>query len=421
MKEQVLHFIWEHQYFKITKAVTLEGLPIQVIKPGKPHINSGPDFEQAKLFIGDVEWNGDVEIHVNSSAWNTHKHQLDRAYNKVVLHVVWVDDKPVFRQDGTRLPTLVLAPLVDKSILLKTENLLNTIEPIPCATQLPSVENIIITNEINRAFVKRLERKANVITKELINTKGNWEEVAYQSLMRQMGMKINSEAFYELALIIPYSLIRKYTKSVFKLEALLFGASGLLGMNSKDEYVLKLKNEYDFLVHKHKMYRGMSLEQWKFLRLRPANFPTLRLAQAAALLADASSLFALFIENSDTIKLTNFKVSEYWETHYRFGVLAKKKMPTFGHASLDLLLINVVAPLLTAYGKSIDEPLYVEKALNLLSGLKPEKNKIISKWEEFIPKAVNAGETQGLIELYNENCRSKKCLSCGIGFNLIKQ
>lgn len=421
MREQILHFIWEHQYFKIGKASTLDGLPIKVINAGHINVNAGPDFEQAKLFIGDVEWNGDVEIHIKSSDWSTHSHQLDKAYNKVVLHVVWVNDKPVYREDGTIMPTLELKYLVDEEVLKKAEILLNTLASIPCYTQLHGVPEIIITNEIERAFIKRLERKAKVVMDILSTTKGDWQEVTYRFFMRQMGMKVNGEAFNELAVIIPYSLVKKYSDSVFKIESLFFGASGLLKTKTKDSYMLKLEKEYNFLAHKHKLTRELNPELWKLLRLRPANFPTLRLAQSVAMLAKNTSLFSLFTECPETINTSNFKVSEYWKTHYTFNVKAAKSVPAFGKASLDLLLINVVAPLLAAFSKSIDKPVYITKALDLLSSIKPENNKIIRTWKELNIEPINAGQTQGLIELYNESCLAKKCLSCGIGFNIIKQ
>ncbi len=419
MREQILHFIWEHQYYDIGKGFTQDNLPIQVIKTGKPHINAGPDFEQAKLLIGKVEWNGDVEIHIKSSDWDAHKHQLDKAYNKVVLHVVWVNDKLVKREDGTFMPTLVLQPIVQADVLEKAETLLGSLAPVPCATQILAVPNIIITNEIQRTLIKRLARKAAIITTELIEAKGNWNEVTYRVFMRQMGMKVNSNAFYDLALIIPYALIRKYAHSVFQIESLLFGASGLL-TNSNDDYAIELGKEYEFLTHKHKIKRQLNAENWKFLRLRPANFPTLRLAQAAAILASPEALFDIFIEQEALQIKLQCNPSSYWKKHYKFGVKANGKVPTLGKASIDLIGINVVAPVLTAYSKSIQNDEYIQQALALLEQLKPEQNKIIRIWEGLSVKAANAGESQGLIELYNENCSNKTCLTCGIGFNLIK-
>jgi len=421
MREEILHFIWEHQYYKIGKAITLGRLPVQVIKPGKPHINAGPDFEQAKINIGAVEWNGDVEIHIKSSDWNAHRHQFDKAYNKVVLHVVWQHDKVVFREDETQLPTLELKNLVDKALLEKVNILLDSITPIACSSQISSVPEIIITGTIQRAFIQRLERKADIITHELSNAKGDWDEVAYRIFMKQMGMKVNSEAFYELSLAIPYSIIRKYAHSLFKIEALLFGVSGMLAASVKDEYMIELEKEYRFLAHKHSLNRIINPVMWKFLRLRPANFPTLRLAQAASILANSNSIFGLFTTKTANLKSIKWETSKYWKAHYKFGEKTIKKVPNLGVGSIDLLLINVVAPILAAYSKSIDNEEFIEKAVKLLARIKPEKNRIIRAWKELLIESKNAGESQGLLELYNESCHQKKCLNCGIGFNLLKE
>ncbi|MCF6359842.1 MAG: DUF2851 family protein [Cyclobacteriaceae bacterium] len=421
MREQFLHFIWAHQNYKKPEAFTQSHLPILVIKQGKPHANSGPDFGQAKIKIEHVEWNGDVEIHVKSSDWDVHGHQFDKAYNKVVLHVVWKHDKEVKRQDGTQLPTLVLEPLVAQSTIDRANSLLNTLASIPCEDQLKSVPKILVINEIQRAFIKRLERKGAIITEELANTKGDWDEVAYRFFMKQMGMKVNGEVFYELALVVPFSMIRKYSHSVFQLEALLFGASGMLNTSHQDDYMKELRQEYDFLAHKHKITKFLNAEMWKFLRLRPSNFPTLRLAQAAAILAKSTSIFIFFTEKPSVLNGLKLEVSTYWKTHYKFKTVASNQVPILGKASIDLLLINVVAPLLTAYSKSLDDDLYIEKALTLLAKVKPEKNVIIRTWKELKVEAKNAGESQGLIELYNESCLQKKCLTCGIGFSLIRE
>ncbi|MCF6352100.1 MAG: DUF2851 family protein [Cyclobacteriaceae bacterium] len=419
MQEDVLHFIWQHQYYKLANAFAQSGELIQVLKPGIHNNDAGPDFEQVKLKIGDVEWNGDVEIHVKSSDWNAHKHQLDKAYNKVVLHIVWKNDREVEREDGTILPTLVLEALVDETLLKKAHILLDNMQPISCSSQLQQVPAIIKQEVVQRALVKRLERKATLVLSERTNSKGDWEEVAYRLLMKQMGMKVNGQTFYELAVSVPYKLIKKYSTNLFKIEALLFGMSGLLKPGEKG-YPEKLKEEFSFLAYKHSLSPKTMVENWKFMRLRPSNFPTLRLAQVAALLANSTTLFALFMEEAHLLKADIFETSTYWKAHYRFNKEAAKKVPKFGVSSIDLLKINVVAPLLMAYGLFNDDPSYIAKALALLETLKPEHNKIIAAWQQVEISPQNGGDAQGLIELYNESCLPKKCLNCGIGFNLLK-
>ena len=424
MQESVLHFIWKHQYYNISNSILDSGDSVNVLAQGISNLNAGPDFGQAKVKIKNVEWNGDVEIHIKSSDWNAHKHQFDKAYNKVILHVVWKKDKDVKREDGTILPTLELNELVDKKLLDKVDSLINSISTIPCSSQLEQVSEITVIDAIQKALAKRLQRKAQVVLTELSNAKGDWEEVAYRQFMRQMGMKVNREAFYDLAFILPYKLIRKYSHSLISIEALLFGASGLLQSVKEHAYIKELKKEYAHLAIKHGLNRNLNPEQWKFLRLRPSNFPTLRLAQTSSLLSNSTSVFKTFSEFSTTeelFKSLKIETSSYWQSHYRFNKEAKNKVPLFGKTSSDLLLLNVVAPLLAAYSMHIDDQKYMDKAVELTEYLKPEQNRILKEWKSAGVKATNGGESQGLIELYTEHCKNKSCLTCGIGFSIINK
>lgn len=423
MRENILHFIWQHQYYNFTQAVTYSGDSIQILHQGNQNNNAGPDFEQAKINIGKVEWNGDVEIHLKSSDWKAHKHQFDKSYNRVVLHVVWEHDKEVRREDGTFLPTLVIKELVDNELLHKVDGLINSIEPIPCLSQIHKISKITLIDTIQRALISRLERKSEMVLVELETTKGDWAEVAYRLIMRQMGMKVNGDSFYDLAELVPYKLIRKYSHSQMSLEALLFGVSGLLKMAKDDEYTQFLKGEYAFLIQKHQLLNELKPQQWKFMRLRPSNFPTLRLAQTAALLAQTTNIFELFTSFSDAKEFTRgfeLTTSDYWKSHYRFCKLSKKKVPDFGKSSVDLLLLNVVAPLLVAYSKKTDDQVYLNKAIVITEQVKSEKNRIIRQWETVDIHPKNGAESQGLIELYNEHCAAKKCLNCGIGYSILK-
>lgn len=423
MRENILHFIWQHQYYNFTQAVTYSGDSIQILHQGNQNNNAGPDFEQAKINIGKVEWNGDVEIHLKSSDWKAHKHQFDKSYNRVVLHVVWEHDKEVRREDGTFLPTLVIKELVDNELLHKVDGLINSIESIPCLSQIHKISKITLIDTIQRVLISRLERKSEMVLVELETTKGDWAEVAYRLLMRQMGMKVNGDSFYDLAELVPYKLIRKYSHSQMSLEALLFGVSGLLKMAKDDEYTQFLKGEYAFLNQKHQLLNELKPQQWKFMRLRPSNFPTLRLAQTAALLAQTTNIFEIFTSFSDAKEFTRgfeLTTSDYWKSHYRFCKLSKKKVPDFGKSSVDLLLLNVVAPLLVAYSKKTDDQVYLNKAIVITEQVKSEKNRIIRQWEKVDIHPKNGAESQGLIELYNEHCAAKKCLNCGIGYSILK-
>ena len=424
MQENILHFIWQHQYFKVAKAKTSDGEYIQVFKQGIYNTNAGPDFEEAKVLIGDVEWNGDIEIHVKSSDWATHKHQHDKSYNKVVLHVVWENDKKITREDQTLIPTLELKVLVDAHLISKIESLINSIEPIPCASQINLVPDLTVIETIHKSLIKRLERKSELVLDELKTAKGDWSETAYRLLMRQMGMKVNGELFYELAKSVPYHLIRKYKHSITSIEALLFGTSGFLFSSKESEYILELRKEYTFLKNKHHLVKQFEPHHWKFMRLRPSNFPTLRIAQAASILTTSSDIFEWLTEFSITKEVQNrlkVNTSIYWHTHYRFTLKENKKVPSLGKSSIDLILLNVVSPLLAAYSIYNTDDNYMTRAVNLMEGLKPEQNRIIKKWQQLSINPINGAESQGLIELYNEECMHKKCLSCAIGFKLLNK
>lgn len=422
MQENILHFIWQCQYFSFTEAKTTEGELVQVLHQGIHNTNAGPDFSQAKVKVGDVEWNGDVEIHVNSMDWATHQHHTDEAYNKVVLHVVWQANGDVFRKDGTPLPTLELKNLVDDDLMNRALGLIESIDLIPCSTQIDKVSEFTVLETIHRALVKRLERKAQVVMKELSASQGDWSEVAYRLLMRQMGMKINGDPFYNLAELVPYKLLRKYKHSTEPLEAILFGASGLLNSSKGDEYVEKLRKEYDYIAHKHTLTKKLNTQQWKFLRLRPSNFPTLRIAQVASIIRCPDNIFESLVEFKNINELMNrlkVKTSLYWNSHYRFGAEANQPVPSIGKMSIELILLNVVAPLLAAYSLHISDNSYMDKAVALMEALKPEKNRIIKRWSEINIKPENGAESQGLIELFNEHCQQKACLTCGIGYKLL--
>lgn len=422
MREQLLHFIWQHQHFKNMGLVTTDGELLEVQKPGFLNEDAGPDFTEGRIKIGDVSWLGDIEIHIKSSHWAAHGHQNNMAYNKVILHVVWAYNKPAYRQDGTLIPTLELAPLVPASFIAKTEQLLNTLEAVACGSQLALVKPVLVAQEIERKLVARLQRKATAVLQVLNHTKGDWAETTYRLLMRQMGMKVNSYPFEILAKKLPYATLKKYVGKPLQMEALLFGMAGLLPSMASHPHEDQLINEFNYLAAKHKLSPALEVHQWKFLRLRPANFPTLRLAQAAALLATNTSLFEAFTSFSRPNELTQFlgaQASSYWATHYRFGKPARKTPASLGQTSRHLILLNVAAPLLAAYSLYVANSAYMHKAIEVMQSLPAEQNKITKRWKEMGVLSESGAQSQGLIELFNEHCQTKKCLTCGIGYAIL--
>lgn len=423
MNESFLHYLWQFQYFDKRSLVTAAGEEVNIVHTGNHNTDSGPDFSSARIKIGTMEWNGSVEIHIRSSEWLTHHHQNDRAYENVILHVVWSHDKAIVRNDGTEIPTLELKDRVDPELLQRYTKLVSSGFSIPCKSSFHTVPEIVRMDALEKALVQRLETKSQSVRQLLHETHDDWEETAYQVLARNFGFKINSDPFLRLAQSTPYKIIRKHTNQLHQLEALLFGQAGMLVAKSKDEYITQLYTEYEFLKHKYDLQQSVTLSEWKFLRLRPANFPTLRIAQFAKLLTSTSGIFSKLVAATDFQELANLfslQPSEYWTTHYRFGKQASAAVSPLGESSFHNLIINSVVPLLAAYGKVRDEDQYVERAMEMLQHIPPEQNRITKIWSELGQSPKSSFDSQALIELYNNFCGKRHCLNCAIGSSLLK-
>lgn len=430
MPEVFLYFIWQYQYFTTTNLITTDGEKVQVLHPGFRNHNAGPDFINARLLIDEVEWVGTVEMHTRTSDWLTHRHQHDRAYDNVILHVVWQDDRPaqghrVDRANGTPLPTLELSPLTDSALLDRYDLLNNSLDSIPCAAQFRTVSPLRVTSMLDKAMLQRLERKAVNVREVVEQAHGDWEEVAYRLLAVNMGFKINAEPMAQLSRAVPLKAILKHRNVLLQVEAMLFGTAGLLEIGEPDEYVTVLQREYRFLAAKYSLTdQQVSAHTWKWGRLRPANFPTLRLAQLARLLSQHASLFSLFVGTSDVeqlLKSLQITPGEYWQSHYRFGKSTEKAAPALGLNSAENIVINTVVPLLAAYAHHRGEPAYVDRAIRLLEQLPAEKNRLTEGWDTLGLGIQTAFDSQAAIELYNEFCSVKKCLNCQIGAGLLKK
>lgn len=430
MHEAFLYFLWQFQYFTKVALTTTDGESLQVLHPGFRNPNSGPDFTNARLLINDVEWVGTVEMHHRTSDWLAHQHQHDRAYDNVILHVVWQDDRQttgrrVDRANGTPLPTLALCSLTDAALLDRYGALTESPDVIPCAGQFREVTPLRITSMLDKAMLQRLERKAQDVHQVVEQTGGDWEETAYQLLAVNMGFKINAEPMQQLSRAVPLKAILKHRNALLQVEAMLFGTAGLLVTDEPDDYTTTLEREYRFLATKYTLAdKEVAPHAWKWGRLRPANFPTLRLAQLARLLTHHASLFSLFVGTNDVdLLLKGFQIqpSTYWQTHYRFGKAAEKTTSTLGQSSASTLIINTVVPLLAAYAHHRGQPAYLDRAIRLLEQLPPEKNRLIEDWNTLGLGIQTAFDSQAAIELYNEFCSVKKCLSCQIGASILKE
>ncbi len=425
VKEDFIQFVWLFQYFNKEKLEGTSGEYIEVIKPGTVNTKDGPDFLNAHIRIDGVDWYGHVEIHSSSGLWNAHEHSGNPRYENVVLHVVWEHDLDILRGDGSKISTLELQYRIPVSLLEKQTKIFNSTSTIPCKSFFDDVDPIHFKAMINRTLYERLNQKANSILEIYDACKGDWEEASYRVLLKNLGFKSNSEAFYSLSKVLPLRLLRLHNDNPLQLEALLFGQAGFLEDIIDDDYFNLLKHEYVFLSKKYAVFDSrLSVLEWRFKGVRLFNLPHIRLAQAAVVLCKLPHLFSYFLEVSSSkelVKMLSFSLPNYWKVHYSFSNKRKvEHSGTLGHDSIDNIIINTVAPLLYSYGLQINNESFCEKAIDLLSGCKAEKNSIVGKFNQLGFKCSFASESQGVIELYNSYCSKKRCFSCSVCTSWLK-
>lgn len=420
MTEEFLHYIWQYRLYKPT-LVLHTGEQVTVIHPGVHNSDSGPDFFNARVRIGETIWAGNIEIHVLSSDWKRHHHEQDKNYDNVILHVVYKNDQPIFRIDGSAIPTLIMDELYNERSWKNYLSFMASKQWIPCEKMISGVNQFVRNAWLERILIERLERKALLVEQFQALTQNDWAQTFYRLLAHNMGFKLNNQAFEMLAQSLPFSFLAKHADDLFQVEAMVFGQAGLLEGSFTDEYPSRLKKEYVFLKTKFDL-NPIDAHLWRFMRLHPGNFPTLRLAQFAAIIHRSSAILGDLFNSNDVNtyrKLFGAEASEYWNTHYTFGKASSLKHKTLGQSSVDLLLINLVAPMLVAYGRWKSDTVRIEKAVDLLMQLKPENNSVIRKWAALHVVADNAATSQSLIELKTRYCNNKKCLSCSVGNALL--
>ena len=423
MEEQLLQFIWHRKLFHTADLTTTANEPIEIYHPGIPNQDQGPDFLQSRIRIGDQLWAGHVEIHILSSSWYLHMHNRDSHYNNVILHVVWDEDQPAMTADGYQIPCLELSKRVDGALLDRYRHLMNNEEWVPCASSLAEVTDLIRTSWLDRMMAERLEQKTGMILRILDRSDGDWDQAFFTLLARQLGAPANSEPMEELGTRIPLNLLRKHKDRPDQIEAILFGAAGMLTKNINESYCQHLFTEFEFLRKKYGL-RPMPALHWRFMRMRPAHFPTLRIAQLAALIADTDQFISLFehpLEANDWIKLFSVApMHDFWNDHYHFTSSTPGVVKRLGKNTAISLIINVVAPVMFVYGKHQGKPELKSKAITLLETLPAEKNAIIDGWASSGWTVGDAAKTQGLIHLKKMYCDQRRCLHCAIGMQLIK-
>src|ERR1035438_5820123 len=384
MTEEFLHFIWKYRLFNMIDLKTQEGEDLKIIETGEHNSHAGADFFNSKIKIGKTTWAGNIEIHLNSKDWNKHNHQNDKAYNNVILHVVFESGDSSMTDKGILIPVLELNGKIKRRIWDNYEELIENKDWIPCEKQIKSVDRTTIDNWLEKILMERLERKSIEILQSLNQNKNNWEETFYCHLAKNFGYKINALPFEMLAKSLSNKVLAKHKNNLLQLEALLFGQAGMLEEPMDDEYYMELKKEYQFLQHKHNLV-PIDESLWKFLRLRPIGFPTIRIAQFARLIYNSSHLFSRILEVKNVKEaqaLFNLGTSEYWDTHYTFGKQSDEKVKYAGKDFVNTIIINTIVPFLYVYGKKKGITKHTETAFILLESLPSEKNSIITKWKE---------------------------------------
>lgn len=423
ISEELLHFIWQFRFFDQLELQSQEGERITVVDVGRHNSDAGPDFLFARVRIDDKEWYGHVELHIDAADWRKHRHQSDPAYNNVVLHVVWEGDTFALRADGSRIPTLQLVERVDKSLLSKYSLIKDNQLWIPCEKQLAGVNDMIKTQLLQRQAAERLGYKYNLVYALIEETNRDWDKVLFILLCRSFGMKVNAEAFMSLGNMLDVRFFQKYQDDLTKLEALVFGQAGWLDTNAEDDYHGQLKEEYAYLKKLHQLTQ-MDSSNWKFMRMRPYNFPTFRAAQLIGLYTWTSTLFAdiLFAENIQAVQtmFENVVASSYWGTHFSFGKPSSAHSRRISPVFVEHLLINAFIPTMFAYGKSVDDINFQYKAIEWLESIKPEKNNITSKFSALSMPIRSAADSQAVLHLKEHACDKKQCLKCAVGLSVLR-
>lgn len=419
INEDILQYIWRFQLFAANKKLcTTGGEELTILNPGEHNTDAGPDFFNAKIRIGQTVLVGNIEVHTYSSLWNIHGHDKDKAYGNLILHVVFENDKSV-----NGLACLELKDLIPQELMERYGYLMRNEAKIACSAMFERIDTITVDLWLERMLVERLAAKTEAIEAVMKDNQNNWEEAFYILLARNFGFKVNAQPFEMLARSLPLKILAKVKNDLLKIEALLFGQAGFLNGDSDEKYFNDLKQEYIYLK---KLYGLNSLDEgiWKFMRLRPANFPTLRIAQFARLIYGSVHLFSRLMEIRDwevAGKLFNCQAGIYWSNHFRFGQVSVNRKKNIGEPAVQNIFINTVLPFMFYYGKRNNDQELETRALEGYTFFDAEKNVIISNWLAAGFKPQNAGQSQALIQLYTHYCKPRKCLQCGIGNKLLNK
>lgn len=421
MNERLLQFIWQFQYFNKNELRTDKGERLIIVHPGQYNTHQGPDFLDAKITIDNTTWAGNIEIHIKSSDWTKHNHSADKNYSNTILHVIWENDSDIHYNNGSVIPALSLQHLVPKLLLDRYRQLMLNDAFVPCEAYLPFLDEMKWLAWKERMAIERLQRKSATVLDMLTEVNNHWEEVFWRMLARNFGMKVNADIFAAIAKSVPVNILAKHKNQIHQLEGLLFGQAGLLEQHFNEDYPQLLQREYNFYQKKYQL-KQVSVKPF-FLRMRPANFPTVRLAQLSMLVNQSSHLFSKIKETDDVLavkELLNVTANDYWHYHYKFDEAGEYQPKQLGKQMTENIVINTAIPVLFAYGIFNKEEAVKAKALQWLTELEAEKNTITKKWTEYHVSNNNALESQALLELKNNYCDLKRCLNCAVGNAILK-
>ena len=428
--EQLLHYVWKHNVFTLGHLSSTDGLEVEVIDPGLHNTNAGPDFFNAKIRIDGTLWVGNIEIHTRSSDWYQHGHQRDARYNNVILHIAETVDTDVVTESGERPPQLQLSVPQDTS--MRYTELAATDKYPPCYHIIPSLSRLTVHSWMSALQTERLEQKTEAIGQRLKRCNGSWEAAYFVTLARNYGFGVNGDAFETWAYHIPLNDVAHHRDDLFQVEAMFMGQAGLLAPEAvperyrnsadHDDYCCRLRSEYRYLAHKFGL-TPMDHHLWKFLRLRPQNFPHIRISQLAQLYFSRQAGLSRILECTSVAQLAealHTSVTPYWKTHYTFGSEAESNDKQMSPFSINLLIINTVIPLLFAYGRYKGDEALCDRAFSLLEQARAENNHIVRLWRECGLEVENAGDSQALIQLKSAYCDRRDCLRCRFGYEYLK-
>ena len=421
--EELLQFMWRYKLLKPLPFITTAGNEVSVLKQGELNLDAGPDFFNAQIRLNNIVLVGNIEVHVRTSDWLRHGHERNKSYDTIILHVVYEHDLELNQNVRNNVEVLELKNLLDEKTMEAYEKLVTTKTKLPCAGQLKNLDEIKFISWMERMTIERLEEKTKRIEQLFETFGGDYTQTFYTSLLRSFGFKVNAQPFELLAKQLPVNIILKHSDNLLQLEALFLGMSGLLENQFKDKYIRALQNEFEHLKNKYRL-NPLQKELFKFSRLRPANFPNVRLVQFASLANSAKEIF------SSPQKLNNYtalmdalqiKPEGYWKNHYTAGGKVSAKDLSFGKASAENVIINTFAPFFFFYSKKLAKPEYTDATIELLNKCKMEVNSKTKLFDVRKSSLINAAGSQAVVNLYDNYCVSRKCLKCGIAAALLSK